>query len=140
MNGRLDSVLAELALLGAVDVKPGLPPEPPPTSPEEALRQDTDVETPSEVDETIALLTAGFKPDDPEPEPEEEEEPETEPEPTIETAPPVRPRPQRADPTSKEARVHRRLQEALARIEILEAALGDLRDSFQNIANEIKEG
>ena len=69
MNGRLDSVLAELALLGAVDVKPGLPPEPPPTSPEEALRQDTDVETPSEVDETIALLTAGFKPDDPEPEP-----------------------------------------------------------------------
>jgi len=167
MIGRLNSVLAELSLLGAVsrpismlppaapDLDPGSSESPeallgPPSDHIEPAAFSLDIvpETaPSaEVDAAIAALTEGFREDFSEPafddslvaEDAPEDAPETELErPSFEVSPGVRIGYSRK-PSAPQP-VARRLKEAFARLELLEACVADLRDSLQAVATSIQE-
>lgn len=148
MTGRLGNVLAELGLLGAVvrrdppSVKAPAPaPESPAVDPPTLAEADSVVlDIPGadlDVEEKIRALTDGFPVSLPEEEPLDDDDPSEhqavedhmEPTASVEPAP--------ANPSLKVA--SRRLREAFARLDLLEANVADLRDSLQSAATALLE-
>lgn len=167
MTGRLSSVLAELSVLGAVRMeqlpprRPAPPPElapepasapapePPPLAEEDVPPVDDDVEAKiralsematSAVPPSFSEFRSAFEQNEDEEEAEEGEEAEEEKLPEVaeaisEPALPSRESRSRV-PTTPAAR---RLKEAFARLELLEACTADLRDALSAVAATIQE-